>query len=685
MLQAALEEYQRAHGGVLPDHANRALSTYVEDFRQRGLYAQAERVLLEQLNHPADAQQALWLTEQLNGLYIHVLGHTGEVSLGQGPAVYEPLVQRLLGELGHDDKDHRRTSVRQLLNVYLIGREVGVTTASQDLLAFTREQLPQVLKQLTHDYHSIVHSTAINIAALSGVREAVSYTIQAINGEPRWLKFGGKDGWTHHARQLAAWRVECPNLGDLEEPLLDLVKQALQRDLETGQSGQRSMYSPGRGQLFWEAQRDAFLRTAETVYAQHKDAPATRIRVAEYVANDLGNYERGIEMLAACLQDGTLDQDEQFKLVLWLKHEDRFDESVPLLQEMVQRWPESVPSRVFLMEAYFHTQRSQELLALLEMTEADCRALDLWNEDTIAQLARACVECALYEQAARYYQEALTLCKRLHPSRGIEEGTLSEYGQQLARTYAGLGRTAEAVDAACEAMVSCGSDQEDRQSVFSMLTEVLDDARDLTQYVQGLDQESQTTGRDRPIVRKALGMVWATAGEWDAAIAQLKQAFQLQPDDLETNRKLVECYDAQGDKQAAIDQLLATLEVNPRDIETCREIGNRLSELGQAADAERAYTSLVELLPHEAEGHAMLAEIRETQDRWNDAALHWQQVARIRQLEPTGLLRLANAQIHLQQWDAVKETLARLRSKAWPARFFDVPAQTRDLEARIGK
>ena len=98
---------------------------------------------------------------------------------------------------------------------------------------------------------------------------------------------------------------------------------------------------------------------------------------------------------------------------------------------------------------------------------------------------------------------------------------------------------------------------------------------------------------------------------------------------------------------------------------------------------ERAYTSIVEMLPSESESHAMLAEIREGQDRWDDAIVHWRQVARIRALEPTGLLKLAAAQIHQRQWDAAMETLRTLDTKGWPARFGNVHDQVRDLERQI--
>ena len=246
-----------------------------------------------------------------------------------------------------------------------------------------------------------------------------------------------------------------------------------------------------------------------------------------------------------------------------------------------------------------------------------------------------------------------------------------------------MGKTAEAVDAACEAVVSWGPRQQARQEALKSLSQVLRQAKNLEQYVQTLDREAEETGSDKPVVRKALGIVLAEKQQWAKAIGQLKIAIQLQPNDAETSTKLIECYDAQGDKQAAIDQLLASLESNPRDIELCRKLGKRLGELGRAADVERAYTSIVELQPNEAEGHAMLGEIRQEQDRWPEAAVHWEQVARIRRLEPTGLLKLAGAQIHMQQWDAAKQTIGKLKSQGWPDRFDKVQAEISVLEVRV--
>jgi predicted negative regulator of RcsB-dependent stress response len=79
----------------------------------------------------------------------------------------------------------------------------------------------------------------------------------------------------------------------------------------------------------------------------------------------------------------------------------------------------------------------------------------------------------------------------------------------------------------------------------------------------------------------------------------------------------------------------------------------------------------------------LLAEVRQGQDRWDEAAAHWEQVARLRALEPTGLLKLAAAQIHLRQWDSAAQTLQKISSRGWPARFGDVAGQVRTLNEEL--
>jgi tetratricopeptide (TPR) repeat protein len=215
------------------------------------------------------------------------------------------------------------------------------------------------------------------------------------------------------------------------------------------------------------------------------------------------------------------------------------------------------------------------------------------------------------------------------------------------------------------------------------LETVVRGAPDLDAYVQTLDRQAAESGLHNPLVRKALGKIYLSLNQPAKAIPQLRLARELEPNDAEIHQQLVACYDRQQDAPGAIDQLLQSIELSRRDIALLNDLGQRYEKLQQASEAERAYTSIVEALPNESEGHTMLAEIRQHQNRWEEAAAHWQQVARIRELEPTGLLRLAAAQIHLKQWPAAAETVRQLRARAWPERFSNVENEIRELDRQL--
>ena len=139
----------------------------------------------------------------------------------------------------------------------------------------------------------------------------------------------------------------------------------------------------------------------------------------------------------------------------------------------------------------------------------------------------------------------------------------------------------------------------------------------------------------------------------------------------------------EGDGIAA--EPLQTLQAVPRAITLYASLGERFAKMNEPAQAQRAYTSVVDALPNESESHAALADIFQKQNRWADAAEQWTQVARIRSLEPTGLLGLAAAQVRLKQWDQATETVRKLRTHSWPSRFGDVDSQARELQRQIDR
>ncbi len=682
LLETSLAEYQRALGSPLPAEANGALGSMITYLEARGRHIRGEEILQGHLASPASPQQTLWLTARLYQLYESALDRQGRVSLGSGAELYQAVVARIQADLEKGNDDHRFQLVNRLCSIFRTVKNRNIADVTDGLTSFAFQRLPQALKRQTNNYQNVVGQVADTLHALISPKVGLKFVIERVAGEPPWFRYNYQDGWNQHSYRLGEWREKAGDLGELEEPLLALVTRELRRELESRESRNRSMYWIHHGH-FWKEKTDAFAQVAEEVYAQRKQSGEAVKYIAAYLFDGLDRDDRAIEMLFVARAAGLLDEGGEHTLVGYLHHRERYGESIALLLPLVELGPDNIEYRVSLMRAYYYSQRHDELAALREATDAHFRADGRWQEGAIAALAGVCWETKLFEHARKYYGEVIPLHQRTQPNRGIGDGTLSQYYSMLAKVCAELGDTPAAVDAACHAVVSWGPRHNERQAALNSLKAVLERAADLDAFVVTLDSETEKSGLDNPIVRKALGQVYLERSQFDKALVQLRRAVALEPNDREIHTALVACFDGRGDAQGAVEQRLASLELSRRDIELYKDLGSRFNAMKQPAQAERAYTSLVEMLPHESEGHAALAEIRQAQDRWSDAADHWREVARIRALEPTGLVRLAEAQIHLQRWDEARATLRKLETTDWPSRFGDVAGQVRPLQRQI--
>jgi Flp pilus assembly protein TadD len=686
LLSAAIDEREEANGGVLPASANGELSALVSFCEQRLLHARGESVLLKQIKHPANRQQKYWLIQRLYSLYNSALGQKGNVSLGSGSELYKTVEQRIIADLDEPDQNHRIALMSRLCDLYQTAHSQHIPTVAVDIQAFASKKLPEVLKRQTTNYTSIVRSVASVLHDVAGAREGLAFLIKQIEDEPSWLHSVGEGGW-EYCDMLGIWRGEINGLiGDLEPRLLKIVLAELRRELQSHRSRNRNIYSQNdfpNNVPFWLEKQGDFLKEAMAVWDENRRSGTAATYIAEYIYYGWNQHEEAIKILQSAYSDKLLEEDGQAQLVHYLHEQNRHGESIAMLPGMIERWPENIQYRVWLMNAYFHTNRLAELNGALDQTDQFFHQKNRWTEEAMASLASCCLDNRLYEQSVKYYEELIPRRQQSHPNRGIGNGTLSGYYSNLALAYSGLKETAKAVDAACGAIVMWGPREKQRQEALSRLQTVLFQSPDLDAYAAELDKQSAETGLNNPLVRQALGQSYVTRGQYDKAIAQLNIACQLQANDAETLNALVNCYDRQGDKQGAVRQMFQSLQHSRHDIQLYENLGGRLTDLERPKEAERAYTSIVEMLPAESESHQLLAEIRQCQNRWDEAIAQWEQVARLRALEPGGLLGLAAAQIHQKQWDKAADSIAKLRSRTWPGRFSDVQKQIQQLEQQL--
>ena len=92
-------------------------------------------------------------------------------------------------------------------------------------------------------------------------------------------------------------------------------------------------------------------------------------------------------------------------------------------------------------------------------------------------------------------------------------------------------------------------------------------------------------------------------------------AVENQPNDARSHEMLVQAHDEMKDEEGAVRRILEAAQLNRRNLVFFKDLAVRYDKLRRPEEAERARTNLVEALPNESEGHALLAEIRAVLER----------------------------------------------------------------------
>ena len=482
----------------------------------------------------------------------------------------------------------------------------------------------------------------------------------------------GKTAWSQHASQLGYYRELAGKKGQrLEARVLDLVLQELRRDLRTRYQQSRIIYRIGSS-YYWKEKEGEFARAAEQVLKEDPQSQRHLVYVATYLFRGLGHDERAIAILKEAHQRQPLTHTNQVLLVDFMIEVERYAEAIPILEPMVESHPDQIKYRTRLLKAFFHTNKMARYRQLLSNTDDHFRQQGRWNQNNIRALAECCLQTENFKAAAGFYRELIDLVKR--QSGSGPNGTLANDYVNLARAYTGAGETKLAVDAASASIVIRNNRREDHDYALDALRRAMEESDRLQQFIDGHQQEVDKTGLDSPLLRQQIGLVLAREGKPKQAIQHYKKALELDPTSTKTRQLLIEAYEQVEDYSGMVNQTLAIIDSDRHTLEHFTNLVNRMKlavDQGEFStpDVERARTNIVEASPNEAEYHAQLAKIREEQQKWSAAAIHWQQVSKLQRLEPQGLQNLARVQVQLKRWEEAKATLQKLQQTAWPKRF----------------
>ncbi len=687
LMEIAVREFERARPNGWPAQVNTPLDGYADLLEASRRFASAEKLLNRMLENPANAQQRDWLWQRRNQLYANALAKDGQVSLGQRDELYRNLLKHLRQQTEGGSDAHRRQVVNQVRAVFRTAKRKEISGHKNDLRTFAFEHLPPILRQQTNNYQNLISDTGTLIKDVIDTRTALEFLIARFEDYPTRFEYSYQNPWQQFGYQMNQWFKE--SRGDarkLEPRLLALVLKELRRDLSSRRQQSRYFFHKNYGTFFWEEKIPDFRRVAEEVLKERSDSGRSVYHIAQYLYGGLRHSNRAIEIMLIAHQKKLLSPQMQYDLCEWLHGQRRYGEAIAILEPLVERYPDSMRHRVLLLKSYAKTSRRQQMNTLLAETDEHFRQQGRWTQQNIRQLADGCLDIQLFKEAVQYYGEGISLVERSHPTRGIGTALLSDLYVGLARSYSGRGMTKEAVKAASDAIVAWGPNAAQRSSTISWLNTVLSRAKDLDDYVKHLDAETEKNGTDSPLIRKGVGLAYLDRDQPKKAIPQFRAALQLQPNDTQTHDRLIFAYDNIGDKDAGLKQTLAWLELDRHNLEGYRSLAQRLKTNERPPElTERALTTIVEAAPNEAEHHQLLAEFREQQDQWPAAIEHWKQVARLRSLEPRGLLELAEAQIHEEQWKEAQKSIDELNRKEWPARFTEVRSRVLRMQQRIPK
>ena len=691
LMEVALREYHEKNEPGLPAELLSPFEGYVGLLESKKRYSAAEKLLLAELVQSRNSALTVQLKKRLNNSRVYAYRAGARISLGEGPELYRNLLDSLLAEANLLDQTYRFDVMQDILSMFKSKHRVKKTYKA-DLRKYAFEQFPELVTAIDNNYGTAIERVAKLVHDELGPRDGVAFLIERLENYPARYRATYEAGWRKHSSRLGKWRKEAETLGDLNDRLLELALAELRIELIV-QDNYRAGMLYHNVTTFWSEKAEDFARTANEVAQQHNDSAAVVTRVAKYLFDGLEEHDQAISLMLDARKREILSDSQELTLVYMLRDRKRWKELVQLLEPLTAEQPREMALRSLLIKALSLSDQKDRRDEVLSETETFFRQENLWTEINVALLAKQVYGAKMYKEAVRLYDELIPMHQRARPNQSAQpepaahlvggKNRLSQYYQNLARSHSRLRNTIAAVDAAAAGIVARGQNQSQRKQASLALTSVILSSRDRDGLIAHLDQQAEKTGQDSAIIRKAIGSVLLDIKEYDKAISQLQLAVELQPTDAESQQKLIKALDAAGRKDEATKQMLTQLDFDRNNLTVYKQLAERLQ--ANDAMAERAATSIIEAAPLEAENHQALAELRQEQDRWDDAIAQWRKVAELRKLEPTGLLMLATAQVHEEKWSDAKATIKKLKRQAWPSRFNNLNRDIKQLQKKLPK
>jgi len=676
LLERSLDLRREQNGGrLLANEVQtlRMLSGYLTSLQR---FRQAEDLWREErkLAYPEQIRQQM--KTDLYRVYEAAFDRGGMVSIGSGKTLYQELQTLYLAELREPEMDVTLYShwIQALCTLWREAHEQNIKAALKDSRRFAFSELPGLLQRTGYmDGQNVITRIADCLDDLHGPLLYIEFMVVRAENEPLWMREMQYNFWYHNGAKIAQHRaMAAAEMSEtLKSRLWMVVREVLQEEMRSFQSRNQQIYWK-HSSYFWSEKQEAFRQAALEVLREFSDSEAHVLHITHYLRNGLRLEKEATEHLEQAYRRGILSWEGRFTLSGYFQAESRYEEALAVLRPLVEEKPGRLDVRIRIMKCLYHQDNLEGALEIMKEAEQYFRTPARWGEHTAHEFAQAAAYMGVREQAVAFYEETIEMHVKSYSNRGVGNGTLSTYYEELARHYQNMKQTGKAVDAIAGAIVSWGPDHDARSRLLDRLERILNQAEDLEAFVAGFEEEVAESGMENAILRKALGKHYLHRGEYEQSIHHLRQALEVQPDDDETRVYLLEAYSKDKQPHRAIELLIDTITRNPADLQKYHQLAERYETLDQPEQAERAYTSMVEARPEESESHEALALVREKQTRWADALVHWENVIRIRTQEPTGYVGKLRALLQLNRFLEASTLREEILQTDWPDHFGDV-------------
>ncbi len=158
------------------------------------------------------------------------------------------------------------------------------------------------------------------------------------------------------------------------------------------------------------------------------------------------------------------------------------------------------------------------------------------------------------------------------------------------------------------------------------------------------------------IIHNNLGIVYDTAGRYGEAIAEYREALELNTDYIEAHNNLAVIYNRMGRNEEAIEELQEVLRLNPGYTEGHSNLAHVYTGMGRYGEAVTELQEALRLDPDYVPAHNSLGHIFAGQKKYREAVKEFQEAIR---LDPEYVLarnNLGHVYLELEKYeDAIKE------------------------------